>query len=541
MIPDAWKKIKQITFGSYFFLANNPLKILNFLSKPKHNRTRNDQDIRLKRLKSMENFYRNTLPSYSSKPIQEQKKTYAFLTERHLQAAWLEQRYFHFLKMEEGKEVKVLSPGIWNLHAGPDFLKAHLIIDGQEIKGDVEIHFNSTDWYHHHHHEDDKYNNVILHVVLWKPRANQTILTKNQKTVNEVFLEDALTVSYEKLVQLIDLDLYPHQNFAGSGKCAKQLFPLLSQEALIDFFRSAAAWRLIKKYEFLSGWVEDPSLFLAAGFAMALGYKNNTETFLYLFLWMYPLKHLGEEGLLAIAMGVTGFFRSVWQKKWEGSEYYRHLYSLYLMHSITRQFLGDFKLNLHQVRPLNYPLRRLVALVKLILDPNLSHYFDLLMDRWNQLWPTLARKKKWNLLKTDWLNLLPSYPDPYWNHHFAFEIESKQEVLPLIGGPLKQEVITNTLFPLLYQKIVKTGNADELKAFFSLYSGLSISTKSKLKYLKHRFFGNASKGNILAKADLEQGAYQLHKDFCLHYEASCEGCPFIGNFMAMQGLGAGPI
>ena len=57
----------------------------------------------------MENFYRGLLEPETTR-VAEVKTSYSFLTERHLQAAWLEQRYFHALKSAEGEEITVISP-----------------------------------------------------------------------------------------------------------------------------------------------------------------------------------------------------------------------------------------------------------------------------------------------------------------------------------------------------------------------------------------------------------------------------------------------
>lgn len=66
---------------------------------------------------------------------------------------------------DDGQRVEVLSPGIHNIHAGPDFSQARLRINGQELYGDVEIHVRASDWNRHRHQSDPAYNGVILHVV----------------------------------------------------------------------------------------------------------------------------------------------------------------------------------------------------------------------------------------------------------------------------------------------------------------------------------------------------------------------------------------
>ena len=58
-----------------------------------------------------------------------------------------------------------MKAGIWNSDEGPDFVRAEIIIDGQLLVGDIEIHVDSSDWYAHEHHLNPSYNRVVLHVV----------------------------------------------------------------------------------------------------------------------------------------------------------------------------------------------------------------------------------------------------------------------------------------------------------------------------------------------------------------------------------------
>lgn len=69
------------------------------------------------------------------------------------------------LRTTDGRLVEVLSPGMHNTDAGPDFVEAKIKIDGAVWVGNVEIHMKSSDWFRHHHDNDKAYENVILHVV----------------------------------------------------------------------------------------------------------------------------------------------------------------------------------------------------------------------------------------------------------------------------------------------------------------------------------------------------------------------------------------
>lgn len=72
----------------------------------------------------------------------------------------------------DGRRVRVVDPGKWNLLGGPDFRQARLRFeDGPEIVGDVELHLRASDWDAHAHARDPAYNNVVLHVVLFWPEV----------------------------------------------------------------------------------------------------------------------------------------------------------------------------------------------------------------------------------------------------------------------------------------------------------------------------------------------------------------------------------
>lgn len=457
----------------------------------------------------------------------EPRAAFQFFTERHLQALWFEQKYFKELNTSTGQKVRVISPGIWNQQAGPDFLKAHLMIGDREVRGDVELHLSSQDWYHHRHNQDSRYNQVCLHVCLWNPKTQKAIRNEKNEELLQVVLEDSLIYPLAKLMHFIDLDLYPYQTFLGSGKCSRLLFQDLSEKEITELFQSAAAWRLLRKSRALHYRVDNSSLTFLGGLAMTLGYKNNAEAFLQLFLWLYPLRYLGEEALQALAFGVCGIFTAESQAKWATSPAYQRLHALYLMLALTHPISLKLRLNTHQVRPLNHPIRRLVTLIKLLLDQNASDIYSRMEMCWTRAW---REKKIWSQLKENLIDCFPYYQDSYWSRHFLFEIEEQKKNLPLMGASVRQEMLINVFLPLLYQEIVTKGDRKEEAQFKEFYHSIRASYSGKSQYLIHRFLGESSKQEILYRADTQQGAFELHRDFCLYYEASCEGCPFIERY-----------
>jgi len=74
------------------------------------------------------------------------------------------------VSLSDGRSCRLIKPGRWNRSAGPDFLQAEMIIDGERKIGDVEIHWYREDWVRHGHDQDPGFNQVILHAVVLPSR-----------------------------------------------------------------------------------------------------------------------------------------------------------------------------------------------------------------------------------------------------------------------------------------------------------------------------------------------------------------------------------
>ncbi|SCA63191.1 hypothetical protein SCG7086_AL_00260 [Chlamydiales bacterium SCGC AG-110-P3] len=457
--------------------------------------------------------------------LSEEKSHYSLITERHIQAVWLEQKYFRALKTTNNEPITVISPGIWNSEAGPDFLKAHLQIGDRLVRGDVEIHLNDDGWVQHGHHIDPRYDNVTLHVSLWNPRREHNITTSSGTVIACSHLQDHLTIPLARIVNLIDLDLYPYRRFVGSGRCSRIVFGKMNNAQLNIFFHSAAQWRLKQKQRHLASVIGDNTWQYAGGIAQAVGYKHNSRAFLDLFCELLPFHDLPEEELLAIGMGACGFFESSCEQRWGVSTTYRNLQALWWQHQPNTLF--QLQLRLDHIRPLNHPVRRLAYLSKLLTDPATPDLRQRLLYTWRSLWQPTPSKATERHLLASLLTIVPVYKDPYWNSHYTFGEQTETSDIPLMGQPLKKEILLNTGLPILYRDIAERSDPKEIAAFNAFYQTIRATPSSKAKYLRQRLFGEQQKGRMLRSASASQGALQLHRDFCIHYEASCEGCPFI--------------
>jgi len=99
------------------------------------------------------------------------------VAERLVRCFWFDQNLTtDDLRTVDGRKLRVISPGWWNLEAGPDFRNAVIrLANEQIIKGDVEIHVDASGWKAHGHHTDHNYDNVVLHVVLRNDQERETV------------------------------------------------------------------------------------------------------------------------------------------------------------------------------------------------------------------------------------------------------------------------------------------------------------------------------------------------------------------------------
>lgn len=69
------------------------------------------------------------------------------------------------LRLEDGRSLQVVFPGVPGGGAGPDFTGAILDAGGDLLRGDVEVHLLASGWRAHGHDRDPAYAGVVLHVV----------------------------------------------------------------------------------------------------------------------------------------------------------------------------------------------------------------------------------------------------------------------------------------------------------------------------------------------------------------------------------------
>lgn len=89
----------------------------------------------------------------------------AVVNEKQLEWNWFQYKAGDIIQDTNGEAILIIDLGVSNRNEGPDIRNTILFSNGRLLKGDIEIHRRSREWFYHGHENDPNYNNVILHIV----------------------------------------------------------------------------------------------------------------------------------------------------------------------------------------------------------------------------------------------------------------------------------------------------------------------------------------------------------------------------------------
>jgi hypothetical protein len=201
--------------------------------------------------------------------------------ERWLSAIWERQAFDRRgLRTTAGLRFKVVFPGLCTGGAGPDFRDAILALaDGSLLRGDVELHLESSGWREHGHDRDPAYERVLLHVVL---EDDEPAVNSAGERVLTVELAGRLgpVRSREPAYALRETEAPAAQLSYVVAPCRRTV-PQAGPDALRSALSGLALDRFRAKQSVFEGElaVFDPEQALYAGIMQALGYSRNREPF----------------------------------------------------------------------------------------------------------------------------------------------------------------------------------------------------------------------------------------------------------------------
>jgi hypothetical protein len=413
--------------------------------------------------------------------------------EEFIHYAWKYKLYdFPILATNKGERIEVISPGVHNTNAGPDFLNAKIKIGDILFVGNVEMHLNASDWYAHKHDADSAYENVILHVVL---NDDKPVFNAQNQLIPcleiSPFLHPGAVEKYHILM---------------AGKRRIPCETLLVENPISDtsfWLERLVVERMVEKstriLETLEKTKNDWETTAYITFMRYLGSGLNNDAFQQL-AENTPLSLLRKntfqpQAIEAILFGQAGFLEKETDAYSEQLRkeylYQQQKYKLSALHS------GCWKFS--KIRPSGFPTLRLAYVAALIASD--ADFFQSLL-RCN----TVEQVN----------NVLEVPLSDYWRQHYTFGKKPARKVNP-IGKGFMQNIIINVVAPLRFAYAAYLDNEEERE--------IAIELLHQCKAEVNGIVDMWAELGITAKDAAEsQALIQLKKFYC--DKKKCLNCGF---------------
>lgn len=387
------------------------------------------------------------------------------------------------LLITTGETLEIISPGIHNKHAGPDFEEAKVRIGETIWVGNVEMHLRSSDWNQHGHTADKAYNNVVLHVVL----ENDEPVFRNDGTQLPVLelrgrIPKNIESNYRDLME--NLNWIPCEKKLGSidGFHVQSWLSRVLIERLEE--KSPQVENLLKEYK--GSWDDAFYVMLARNF----GFKVNTLPFEMLARSL-PQAILARHKnnpmqIEALIFGQAGFLGND-----ALDDYQRQLKNEYFFLQKKYQLIPieNYLWKFLRLRPNNFPTLRLAQFAALIIKSN--HLFSKIMGI------------------NDIMELKACFSDlpisSYWEKHYRFG------AITSASGRLGVSSVDNILLNTVVLFIFYYGKCAGKENFVSRAIAVLENLPFENNYITRNFQAAGIKGG---GADVSQALLQLKKSYC---------------------------
>ena len=339
----------------------------------------------------------------------------------------MKEEFLHYIfeyQFLENKDFQIISSGIKNTDAGPDFFNAKIKIDDTIWAGNVEIHINASDWKKHNHHKDAAYDNIILHLVL---NDDAKVFNSKGNEISNYIMKfpSSLYQKYEELIQSKQW-LPCHKEWQKLNSFDKTfLLDTLAVERLER--KSLYYLALIQTNK--NDWEEAFYQALARGF----GGKLNAIPF-ELLTQSLPLKVLlkHRENILqieALLFGQAGMLNdekedTYYQELQKEYSFLQKKYSLVAIKSSVWKF--------SKIRPYSFPTIRISQFAQIIKKN--GRLFNLILE---------------NLSLSFLQDVFLISASEYWKEHYQFETKSINRNKK-IGKASFHHIVINTIIPFFF-------------------------------------------------------------------------------------------
>jgi len=422
---------------------------------------------------------------------------------------------------EDGKPIEIIYPGRLNNEQGADFRDAVIVVNKELIRGDVEIHVRSGDWWNHKHHLDPVYNRVVLHVVMWHNDNKGTRLQNGRK------------------VPVLALDKYikiPISQWCNSASgpatvrlpCARAAH-YLDTGTIIEFLDKAGEERFLGKAARFQKELDqiEASQSLYCGIMEALGYSKNKLPFLELARRL-PLRILESvvQGKIsdgeclgrqqALLLGAAGLLATQCRDRFQwnilNSEWMDRLERIWDSSGQVKAMPSD-AWHLFKVRPNNSPVRRLMAMSCLLLRYREKGLLEGLIGLVGE---APVNRGYYELKRGLLVNT-----DDCRTDYFDFSTTGGMASPTLLGNERAADIAVNVLLPFTFAWSRVVSRPELGKKAFDLYHLYPRLAENSIERHMARQLG--LRRNLVSLARWQQGLIHIYNTLCT--QGRCGNCP----------------
>jgi hypothetical protein len=386
----------------------------------------------------------------------------------------------------QGEPIQIMSTGILNTNAGPDFTNAKIKIGDTTWAGDVELHLSASDWLKHKHQEQASYQKIILHVVV---HADVKIYDDAGNEFPTIELNTAiaqnLLLAYESLMNNTK-ELACHTQLAS----VKSLIVHQQLDRVLIERMNAKADRI---KELLVQTNNDWNEVFYISIARAFGSSVNADAFQAMAVRI-PLKLLAKQKnnllqLEAMLFGVSGLLPA--KSDDEYTQLLQQEFAL-LKTKFSLVAMDATRFKFMRMRPANFPTLRIAQLASLI------HHASQLMSK------VLDASHDVKLLE----KLFDAQASSFWESHFTFKDDEHKPSKKSFGKTAIHGIIINTVCPILYQYGKYLGEEK--------YCEQAIQLLQNLPAEKNKYIDVFAKMNYAPEnAFQSQAMIQQYKEYCM--------------------------
>lgn len=413
-----------------------------------------------------------------------------------MQHIWKYQLYDRqSMKTVAGEEFQVISAGIHNSDAGPDFVEARIKIGDTIWVGSVEIHRQASDWNLHKHSANPAYDNVILHVVV---ENNCEITTCNNRQIPVYVMKYNAKMAHNYNF------LYESRRWIPCESC----FGAIDSTFLNIWIESVFVGRLERKYaetvSLLASLNNDFNELFYRLLVRNFGFKVNSIPFerLACSLPLSVIKKFADNRLLieAALFGQAGLLAS---ETGHNDDYKALLCREYdiLRHRFGLTPMSYYEWKFFRLRPANFPSTRIAQL---------SAMFATSVDFTGLIVDTHQIDKLYRYFSHE--------VSEYWRNHYNFGKITTRKVSAL-GQQSINGIMINTVSPFLFA--YGTFNADENQRCKAVEWLEQVPAENNSIVAKWRSLGAEINTARQSQAYLELKSQYCDKLRCLDCQIGC--------------------